>query len=145
MKKTIVAAVASLAVLGASVPGVAADRDDVPNRTAKLAGEMKCKRIKAVDFHEASNDNTAATCVVKRNGVKQRFYLVRYDEIAPAIDWWLNHTVASSTSKFGAREASCFVKRGRHVIYASEVRGAAAAPWCAYTERRVDGTLYQGK
>lgn len=144
MKNSIVALAATLAVLGTSSPSVAANRDDIPNRTVKLAEKMKCERLKVTEFHEASDDNTAATCVVKRHGVKQRFYLIRYDEITPAVDWFLHHTVASSTSGWGSREASCFVKRGRHVIYPTGVRGSAAGRWCAYTQRRIGGTLYQG-
>lgn len=133
------AAVVALTML--SAPANA--KPSMPQRSAAIAKDLKCSKAKGIRVYEASEKNTAITCRVARKGGVQRFLVVRYEHIRPAVRYWKANTVASS-DYWGGREAGCFVKKGRYIINPNGAEGADALRWCRYAERRVGGRIIVG-
>lgn len=153
MKNTIrIATVATSILLALGLaPGSAgaARGDDGPKlsgRTSALLADLHCKHVKSVRNDSTLEDSgdVAVTCRVKRSWGTQTFYVRRFKSGHANLDPWVK-SLASGTSAWGQpREASCLVKKGRHLVVPMGVRGEVAKSWCSYANRRVGGMVIQG-
>lgn len=146
MKKITALIAATFAASMLSVTAASAAPDvELPNRTAAILDDLRCKKVAENERGTAGKKDLALSCRVKQDAGTQTLYVWRYENVAPVVAGLNARFIPSSTSAWSGEpvEASCFVKKGRHIIVPTD-RGASATQWCAYTQRRVGGVIFQG-